>query len=278
MNYRHAFHAGNFADVFKHLILVRLLKALQKKDKGFAYLETHAGAGRYHLGAPDPQKTGEYREGIERLWDGDAAQGIEDYLDAVRAVNRGRRLRYYPGSPRLARFFLRPQDRMRLAEQAPSECARLRAEFTGDSQVMVRCGDGYALLKAWLPPPERRGLVLIDPPYERADEWARARDGLMLALKRWAHGVYALWYPLKAGAPIDRFKTRLVHAGIPKVLSAELTLWPADSPSRLNGCGMLIVNPPWRLDTELGRLLQPLAVRLKQGPAAAARVHWLTPE
>lgn len=278
MNYRHLFHAGNFADVFKHLVIARLLKALQRKDKGFAYIETHAGAGRYDLRAPGVQKTQEYRDGIGRLWDSSPPHDIADYLDAVRGVNRGATLRYYPGSPRVARFFLRPQDRMRVCEQSPGECEQLQAEFAGDAQVYVRCGDGYAALKGWLPPPERRGLVLIDPPYERTDEWDRVRDALMLGAKRWSSGVYAVWYPLKAGTPVGRFLSRVAGSGLRKMLLAELTVWPADTPFRLNGCGMLLLNPPWRFDTELRTLLEALKTLLKQGPAARSRVEWLVPE
>lgn len=279
MNYRHSFHAGNFADVFKHVILVQLLLALQRKDAAFAYLETHAGAARYDLQAPDAQKTGEYRDGIARLW-GDTAveEGIAQYVAAVRAVNAGNTLRYYPGSTRIARFLRRPQDRMRLAEQVGTECARLRREFDRDAQVTVHCGDGYAALQRWLPPPERRGLVFIDPPYESAEEWERLVDTLTRAAKRWAQGTYAVWYPLKAAAPVERFKAALAASGLRKMLLAELALWPLDSPFRLNGCGMLILNPPWLLDTALAPLLERLAARLAQGPTAAARVEWLVPE
>lgn len=277
MNYRHAFHAGNFADVFKHAILARLLKALQVKDKGFAYIETHAGPGRYDLTAPEPRKTGEYRDGIGRLWDS-PLPGLDDYLAAVRAVNRGERLRFYPGSPHVARFLLRPQDRMRVCEQVPADCARLRAEFGGDAQVSVRCGDGYAALASWLPPRERRGLVLIDPPYERPEEWERVYDALLLGAKRWAPGVYAVWYPIKTGAPVERFLRRMTSSGIRKILLAEIMVAPLDSPFRLNGCAMLVVNPPWRADAELRALVERLENPLKQGTAGHARVRWLVPE
>lgn len=278
MNYRHAFHAGSFADVFKHMILVRLLKALARKDKGFAYIETHAGAGRYDLHASAACRAGEYRDGIGRLWSEPVQHGTEEYLAAVHALNRSEELRWYPGSPRIARSLLRPQDRLRLAERAPDECARLRAEFAGDPQTSVHCANGYAALKAWLPPPERRGLVLIDPPYERDDEWDLLRDALVFAAARWPQGVYAAWYPLKPGAPPARFKSALAAGGLRELLIAELTVWPADTPFRLNGCGMLILNPPWRLDAELRRLLDPLASRLRQGPAGGSRVEWLVPE
>lgn len=265
MNYRHAFHAGNFADVFKHAVLVCLLKALQKKDKGFAYIETHAGAGRYDLRAAAARTGGEFQDGIGRLWDS-PSEGLEDYLAVVREVNRGKTLRFYPGSPRIARFFLRAQDRMRLCEGEPGECERLRAEFARDAQVQVRCGDGYAALKAWLPPPERRGLVLIDPPYESGDEWRRMHDAIALAHARWASGIYAIWYPLKVGAPLRRFREELTHVGFGPMLSAELRVWPDDVPFRLNGCGVLVVNPPWHLEEALEKLRKPLTERLKQGP------------
>jgi 23S rRNA (adenine2030-N6)-methyltransferase len=275
MNYRHAYHAGNFADVFKHVVLVSLLKALHKKEKGFAYIETHAGAGRYDLKAPEPQKTGEFRDGIGRLWDS-PPDDIADYLAAVRAVNRGKALRYYPGSPRMARFFLRPQDRMRLCEAEPSECERLRDEFARDRQVEVRCDDGYAALKAWLPPPERRGVVLIDPPYESADEWRRVRDATTFALDRWPSGIYAVWYPRKVGAPVEQFKAGLANVGLRGLFVAEIDLWPNDVPFRLNGCGVLVINPPWRFDEELQKLRNPLSQRLKQGPhAPETRFEWL---
>jgi 23S rRNA (adenine2030-N6)-methyltransferase len=278
MNYRHTFHAGNFADVFKHAVLVRLLKALQKKNKGFAYIETHAGPGRYDLKAPEPQKTGEYRDGIGRLWDSQP-DGIEDYLAAVRTVNRGKALRYYPGSPRIARFFLRPQDRMRLCEAEPDECERLRAEFTRERQVEVRCGDGYAALKAWLPPPERRGLVLIDPPYESNEEWRHVRDAVLFAVDRWPSGIYAVWYPRKAGAPVESFKAGLAAAGIRRIYMAELDVWTSDVPFRLNGSGVLIVNAPWQIEQSLSNLCKPLTERLKQGPSSPlTRFEWLVPE
>jgi 23S rRNA (adenine2030-N6)-methyltransferase len=277
MNYRHLFHAGNFADVVKHIVLTRLLRALARKDKGFAYLETHAGPGRFDLRAPAAEKTGEYRDGIARLWREPLAD-IEDYLAIVRMHNRAGQLRYYPGSPHVARALLRPQDRMRLAEQSPGECEQLHAEFAGDRQVSVACADGYAALKGWLPPPERRGLVLIDPPYERSDEWDRLRTALVFSARRWPQGCYAVWYPLKASAPLARLKSKLVATGLRNMLLLELNVWPDDTPFRLNGCGMLLLNPPWQIDSELRALLPLLAQRLQQGPESSVSVDWLVPE
>lgn len=279
MNYRHAFHAGNFADVFKHLVLVALLEGLKRKEKGFAYFETHAGAGRYDLRDPAVQKTGEYRDGIGRLWEDTSADPlVAAYLSVVRSMNRGPVLRVYPGSPRLARAVVRTQDRLQLAELEPGECARLEREFARDRQVRVACGDGYARLTAWLPPREARGLVLIDPPYESADEWRNAAAAVVAAHGRWPTGVYALWYPLKAGAPVARLRNTLETSGVRRILLAELEVWPSDTPFRLNGCAMAMINPPWRVDAELERALRPLADRLRQGPRASARVRWLVPE
>lgn len=278
MNYRHIYHAGNFADVFKHVILVQLLQSLARKDAGFAYLETHAGAGRYDLHAPPARKSGEYRTGIERVWGRATGGGLGDYLAVVAVQNPDGDLRCYPGSPRIARALLRAQDRMRLAEQLPEACAALKSEFAGDRQVSVTCGDGYAALKAWLPPRERRGLVLLDPSYESQDEWEHMRCALALARRRWAQGIYALWYPLKAGTPLGRFKAALVADGWRNILQAELMISPPDTPFRLNGCGMLIYNPPWQLDTRLPALLDPLARLVQQGTAADVTVQWLVPE
>jgi len=279
LNYRHAFHAGNFADVFKHLVLVALLEALKRKEKGFAYFETHAGAGRYDLRDPAVQKTAEYRDGIGRLWRAASADPLTTaYLAAVRGVNRGPALRVYPGSPRIARALVRPQDRLGLAEREPGECARLAREFARDRQVRVECGDGYARLDAWLPPPEARGLVLLDPPYESAGEWRTVGEAVVAAHRRWSTGVYALWYPLKAGAPVARLKQALEASGVRRILVAELEVWPNDTPFRLNGCGMAMINPPWRVDEELERALPPLSGQLRQGPRATARVEWLVPE
>lgn len=278
MNYRHAFHAGNFADVFKHTVLALLLKSLARKDAPFCYLDTHAGAGRYDLLGEAARKTGEYRDGIERLWNNPPLSGLEDYLAAVRAMNPAGTLRYYPGSPTVARCLLRSQDRMVLIEQHPEEYERLQAEFAGDRRVTVQRQDGYAALKAFLPPREKRGLVLIDPPYESTDEYAQAVDGLRVAHARWSTGVYAIWYPIKDRAPVERFHRQLAASGIRKILVAEFCPYPADSAFRLNGCGMVIVNPPWQVDEVLDPLLPRLLEMLRQHPSGRVELSWLVPE
>lgn len=280
MNYRHIFHAGNFADVFKHAVLTLLLKSLHAKDKPFAYLETHAGSGRYDLESEAARKTGEARTGIGRLWPSrEHFPELADYFSAVQALNRTNALRFYPGSPQLARTLLRAQDRMALFELVPEECAWLRDEFARDDRVQIFCQDGYAGLKAQLPPRERRGLVLIDPPYEAGGEFTQAFEALKLAHERWATGIFALWYPVKERAPVARLHRALEASGIRKVLCAELMLYPEDTAFRLNGSGMIVVNPPWKLDETLRDLLPRLlrALQDEERPGRAG-VSWLVPE
>lgn len=280
MNYRHAFHAGNFADVFKHAVLALLLRALAAKEKPLRYIETHAGAGRYNLESAAARKTGEWRDGIARLWDSPAIPAeLGDYLDAVRALNPGGRLRFYPGSPLVARHFLRAHDRMALMELVPEECAALAAEFATDKRVRVRCEDGYAGLRALLPPPERRALVLIDPPYERAAEFDDAVRALKDAQRRFAAGVYAVWYPIKDRPPIARFHRALAESGMRKILCVELVPFPEDTAFRLNGGGLVLVNPPWPLERTVRDLLPQLLELLRTPPAAGRTdVTWLVPE
>lgn len=279
MNYRHIFHAGNFADVFKHAVLVALLRALAAKDRPFCYIETHAGAGRYDLDSEPAQKSGEWREGIGRIWEGSTPKELADYLALVRGANgEASRLRFYPGSPLIARGLLRPRDRIVLCERLEEEAARLGRECLNDGRVTVRAQDGYAALKGLLPPPERRGLVLIDPPYENEAEFSQALTALRAAHGRWPTGVYALWYPIKDRAVVARFEREVAASGIRKILLTSLNVFPADSGFRLNGSGMVIVNPPWRFDEELRLLCPGLEMCLGRSGGSGWRVEWLVPE
>ena len=278
LSYRHAFHAGNFADVFKHVLLVQLIRALQRKDKPFCLLDTHAGAGRYDLHSPPAQKNREFASGIGRLWDQTGlSPELADYVARVRALNPDGCLRVYPGSPRLARALLRPGDRLILTELHPTDHAALKAEFAGDRQVAVHHQDGYAALKALLPPPERRGLVLLDPAYELKDEFDRLTEAVQLIHRRWANGIIALWYPILDRAPSLHWQRTLQALEIPAMLCAELGLYPYDAPLGLHGCGMIVVNPPWKLDETLERLLPELRQRLRAGDHGQTRLEWLTP-
>jgi 23S rRNA (adenine2030-N6)-methyltransferase len=282
LGYRHAFHAGNFADVLKHAALALLIEALKQKPKPLLYLETHAGAGGYDLTASPAIDRGEFRAGVARLWGRSAAAPPElaPYLEAVRASNPacsgGRApLRSYPGSPRIARHLLRPGDRMVLCELHPADHRALKAEFAGDPQVGVHRRDGYEALKAFLPPPEHRGLVLIDPAYERPGEWSHAASALELAWRRWPTGVLAAWYPRFAQAPLGQLTRGVEHSGIRPVLRLELDVHAADSPGGLNGSGLLIVNPPWQTDGAFARLLGWLHPRLAPTGQGGWRVEWL---
>lgn len=277
MNYRHAFHAGNFADVFKHAILLALLDALTAKDKPLCYFDTHAGRGNYRIDGAEALKTGEWRDGIGRLFDmADPPAPLRRYLDAIRACNPEGVLRDYPGSPLLAAQALRPDDRLVLCDVQDDEAAALRTLFRGDARVNVHARDGYAALHALLPPVERRGMVLIDPPFEvQDDDFAKVEDALAKAYARWANGVIAVWYPIKSHRTIAPFHRHMAEGPFAQVLVADLMVLPDDSPLRLNGCGMLIANPPWRLDATLGALLPTLRAVLAQSPRATQRVRWL---
>lgn len=279
LSYRHAFHAGNFADVYKHLVLSLLFQHLRHKDKPFRYVDTHAGAGIYDLQGDMARKNREHEGGIARLWDRpDLPEGVRDYLDAVRVFNPGGRLRHYPGSPRLARHWLRPQDHMTLCDLHSTEARALESEFHGDRQVMVQHIDGYQALKALLPPKERRGLVLIDPAFELKDERYRLLEALEEAWKRWPTGIYAIWYPLQDRPTVDWFHRRLKHTGFGKILLTELRIHDQDQPLRMNGSGMIVINPPWQLDTTLENLGPWLWRALSSSGEGGFRLEWLVGE
>jgi 23S rRNA (adenine2030-N6)-methyltransferase len=280
LSYRHAFHAGNFADVHKHVVLSLLLQELGRKDTPYCYLDTHAGAGRYDLQAAEARRNAEHRGGIDRLWRrDDLPAALRPYLDAVWAINPATAdaaPRWYPGSPRLARHFLRPEDRMVLTELHPEDSERLRREFAGDRQVAVHHLDGYQGLKAFVPPAERRGLLLMDPPFERRDEVRRLIAGLETAKARWGHGLYALWFPLTHRTALEDFYRRLEKTGIRKILASELCVRPPQS-ARLNGSVMVVINPPWQFERRLEECL-PWLCRILEEENGSQRCGWLVPE
>ncbi len=255
MNYRHGFHAGNFADCFKHALLVWLVVALQRKPAPAFVLDTHAGAGGYDLDTGPAARTQEWRGGIGRLLE-DTPEELAAYVGLVR------RLGLYPGSPALVRALLRPGDRLACCELHPEEHAALRRRFGRDAQLGVHHRDGWEALGALLPPAERRGLVLIDPPYEAADEFDRFLAGLRTGHARFRAGVFAAWYPIKHRAPVRRFLTGMRESGIRDIVAAELWLREPLDPARLNGCGLLVINPPWRFAEEAAPILAALLDRL----------------
>jgi 23S rRNA (adenine2030-N6)-methyltransferase len=281
--YRHQFHAGNFADVFKHVLLTRALLAMARKPTPFLYLDTHAGIGRYDLEHAWSRKNAEHRDGIGRVWgERPIPPLVQPYLQAVRAENPSGRLRFYPGSPLLARRFLRAGDRMVLAELNRDDHAALARLFAPERDVAVRRMDGYLALKAYLPPRERRGLILIDSSFDRQREFKRLAEGLALAHRRFATGVYALWYPLMELGAMRAFERHIAQLGIRKILQLELSVVPDAGATPLRGCGMLVVNPPFGLAQEARGALDWLAPRLAHGPRNApsesVQVQWLVPD
>ncbi len=282
MNYRHAFHAGNFADVVKHLTLTRILVYLMRKQAAFRVLDTHAGAGLYDLAGDQAQRTGEWSEGIAKLLaeplSGQAATLAAPYLEAVRSFNPDGTLRFYPGSPLLTRHLMRAEDRMFALELHPGDHALLAENFAGDIQVRVTKLDGWAALGTHVPPKEKRGLVLVDPPFEEKGEFDRLVDGLARAHARWPGGIYALWYPLKDPTETKRFHARLRDTEIAKILRIELALRAPSTPPRLNGTGMIVVNPPYVLADEMAVLLPELTRRLSTAATASWRCDWIAGE
>lgn len=278
LSYRHSFHAGNHADVVKHIVQSLILTALQQKEKPFVYHDTHSGVGRYDLTHEWSEKTGEYKQGIARIWQQqDTPAEIQSYLEAITQLNNSDELRYYPGSPRVARAHLRPQDRMVLTELHPSDYPLLEQEFHRDHQVQIYKEDGFAHLKASLPPQERRGLVLIDPPYELAREYRDVVRAIHQSYKRWATGIYAIWYPVVNRHDIDDMIEGLQELGIRKILQIELGVAPDSNERGMTASGMIVINPPWKLESQM----QTILPFLQQAIAPATghhKVEWIVPE
>ena len=287
MNYQHAFHAGSFADVHKHLVLTRILEYLRAKPAAFRVIDSHAGAGRYDLLGPQATRSGEWHDGIERLLvaaqqgaaDATLAALLRPYLDLVIAFNGGGPLRLYPGSPLIAQARLRRQDRLIACELEPQAAAVLKLALRGDARAKVLEIDGWIAVKANVPPKERRGLVVIDPPYEEAADFTRLVTALAEAHRKWPTGIYLLWYPIKDRAAPDALARRLRRLKMPKILRCELITAPPRAPARLAGSGLIVVNPPYPLAGEL-RVLLPALGRIcaAAGPVSSYRLDWLVPE
>jgi len=285
MNYQHAFHAGNFADVHKHIVLTRILEYLRQKPAAFRVVDTHAGAGRYDLLGPQAARSSEWRDGIGRVFaiPRSGAAGtvsmialIAPYLDVVAALNPGGKLRLYPGSPLIVRAFLRRQDRLIACELEPKAAASLKGALHGDVRGKALVIDGWVALFANIPPKERRGLVVIDPPYEESVEFTRLPDTLAQAHRKWPSGLYLAWYPIKAREAPDALARRLRRFDIPKILRCELSIAPPRADGALAGSGLVIVNPPYPLEREL-RTILPALTRLL-APTGAYCLDWLSGE
>ncbi|MES5484849.1 23S rRNA (adenine(2030)-N(6))-methyltransferase RlmJ [Bradyrhizobium sp. INPA03-11B] len=282
MNYRHAFHAGNFADVIKHIVLVRMLTYLQEKQAPFRVIDTHAGAGLYDLMSSEAQRGGEWLTGIARLMQArlsdKALPLIGPYLDIVRAFNPRGELKTYPGSPLIARALLRPQDRLTACELEPGARKQLIDALRRDAQARVVDLDGWMALPAFVPPNERRGLVLIDPPFEAKDEFERLASAFTEAYAKWPTGAYLLWYPVKSRRATDDLARSVAIATASsrpagKCLRLEFSVAPQEADAGLVSTGLLIVNPPWTLANELKIILPELEKPLGQGGAARFRLE-----
>ncbi|MEI7805417.1 MAG: 23S rRNA (adenine(2030)-N(6))-methyltransferase RlmJ [Hyphomicrobiales bacterium] len=282
MNYRHAFHAGNFADVFKHAVLCRIIAYLREKPAAYRVIDTHAGAGLYDLAGSEASRGGEWRQGIALLLaaqpDPAAAALLAPFLDVVAALNAAGQIKIYPGSPALARAWLRPQDRLIACEIEPKAAQALTANLRGDVRIKTLRIDGWTALEAYVPPVERRGVVLVDPPFEADDDFTRLANGLAAAHRKWATGIYALWYPIKSRAEPDALAKNLQRSGITRILRAELTVAPPDDVTRLIGSGLILVNPPWTLEKELKILLPMLAGIMGRDGKGGFRLDWLAGE
>ena len=280
MNYRHAFHAGNFADVMKHIILTRLIEYLKLKPGAFRVIDTHAGLGRYSLTGDEARRSPEWLDGIGKLLKAELKPAVktllQPYLDVIAAENPNGTLARYPGSPLIARKLFRPQDRLSALELHPKDARELGKLFEGDIQARITALDGWLALNAYVPPKEKRGLVLVDPPFEEPDEFIRIVDGFAQAHRKWATGMYALWYPLKEPREANAFVADLKRTGIPKILRAELLVDPPVA-GRLYGSGMILVNPPFTLEAELRQILPALAHILGR-TGGNHRLDWIAGE
>lgn len=283
MNYQHSYHAGSFTEVFKHIILVGLIKALLRKDNPFCVIDTHAGRGFYDLTSDAAKKTKEYESGIMKVMQHTNPPGlIKEYLADVKLFNNRlsqstfSSFRYFVGSPKLMRHYLRLQDRMILSELHPVEQRILKDNFAEDRHVSTHLLDGYQALKAFLPPKERRGLILIDPPFERPNEFAQILTTLPMALKRFSTGIYAIWYPIKDRPPIDHFHRALKEVISQPMLAIEMSIYPENSAQHLNGSGMIIINPPWQFDKQVSDWLPWLWKVLSVQNQGQYRIQTLT--
>jgi 23S rRNA (adenine2030-N6)-methyltransferase len=282
MNYRHAFHAGGFADVIKHIVLVRILKHLHEKPAAFRVIDTHAGAGRYDLTSEAARRGGEWLTGIARIMQARFSEKtlslVKPYLDIVRAFNPPSALQAYPGSPLIARALLRPQDRLTACEVEAGARKQLIDALRRDAQARVVDLDGWTALPAFVPPNERRGLVLIDPPFEAKDEFDHVADGFAEAFAKWPTGVYLLWYPAKSRRVTDNLAQRVASTATAKLpagkcLRLEFSVAPQTAGAALASAGLLVVNPPWMLHDELKAILPELEKPLGQGGAGRFRLE-----
>ena len=285
MNYRHHFHAGNFADVMKHVLLLQILTRLNQKDKPYRYIDTHGGAGKYDLSTSEAQKSGEFLNGIHRLVKLDdsikrnAPEGVQQYLKIVEKMREGSGKGAYPGSPWFALEGMREIDKATIFEMQRDVFQQLYYNVR-DKRAGLHERDAYEGLFGVIPPKEKRGLVMIDPPYEvERKDFPQLVDLIATAYKKWPTGVFAIWYPIKDRAMIERFEKKMIKTGIRRQLICEVCVWPDDTPVGLNGCGLLVINPPWKFSEDADEALQWLFPHLRmQEIGGHAAVRWLVGE
>lgn len=280
LSYRHSFHTGNHADVVKHIVEMLIIENLKQKEKGFYYLDTHSGVGRYRLFSEEAEKTAEFREGIARLWErDDLPEEVQRYVNMIKKLNYGgKELRYYAGSPLIAAQMLRTQDRGLLTELHPADYPILRNNFKEFHNIMVKRDDGFQKLKATLPPKERRGLVLIDPPYEMKEDYDLVVNAIEEGYKRFATGIYAIWYPVVLRQQTKRMVKGLKDTGIRKILQIELAVRPDSDQRGMTASGMIVINPPWQLEAQMKKILPYLVNVLVPEGTGSWSVNWITPE
>ena len=278
LSYQHGYHAGNFADVHKHMIMVWVLQALNRKAKPWSYLETHAGAARYDFTDEQSQKTGEYKTGIARLWSrNDLPAQVQAYLDQVRVLNPSGALEAYPGSPLIAQQMSREGDNLAVMELHSGEYQRLRHTFRAGGRLAVHHRDGYEGVAALLPPKPNRGVVLIDPAYEVKTEYQHVAKFIVQQYPRWSNGTYAIWYPILKAGQHEEMLHMLKHSGIRNIFRSEFYVQPAGF-ERMRGSGMVLINPPWQIDQQVAEVMPWLARVLAAAGAAEPLHEWLVPE
>ncbi len=263
LSYRHSFHAGNHADVLKHTVLTLCINYLKEKDKPFLYLDTHSGAGRYLLQSEHAEKTAEYQTGIGRIWQQETLpELLTPYLSVLKYYNRTETLKYYPGSPLIAKQLLRDQDKLNLTEIHSTDYPLLRQEFLKDKRAKVLREDGFQQLKSKLPPQSRRGIILIDPSYEIKEDYQKIPKALLKGYKRFSTGIYLIWYPVVNRTQSQRMINQIVESGIKNILQIELAVQPDNNQKGMTASGMIVINPPWKLQQEMKELLPWLSQQI----------------
>ena len=279
LSYRHSYHAGNHADVLKHIVLTLCINSLKEKEKPFLYLDTHSGAGRYLLQSEHSEKTGEYLSGINLIWQqSETPELLNTYLSVLKRYNPFDNLKYYLGSPLIAKQLLREQDKINLTELHPSDYPLLRQEFSKDKRARVLREDGFSQLKSKLPPESRRGIVLIDPSYEIKDDYQKIPKALLEAYKRFATGIYLIWYPVVSRTQTQKMIDEIVNLGIKKISQFEFAIKPDNNQKGMTASGMIVINPPWKLQQQMQTIMPWLKNTLDTEKTGNYLIKELVPE